>query len=368
MKPIITVAILVMPLLLGGCKGKIQPGTKDVPRQVVSGVKVMKILLTEVDAYYETAGTVRARNTSIIASRIMAAVMAVNVKEGDSVKAGQLLMILDDGDAAQRVSGAEAGYKEAEKTFEAAGQESKLATITYQRYSRLYDDKVISRQEMDQIETKKRIADIEYERMSEGVTRAGALLNEAKVHHAFTRVTAPLSGIVSARKVDAGTMAAPGMPLLIVEDTSRFRVDAYIDERLSGKLKPGMSVSLRFDVTKEQMTGKIAEVVPAIDAATRTYLVKIDVDGWFLKPGLYARVLIPEGKKETLLVPQTAVVERGQLLGVYAVDEEGVIAYRLVRTGKTYDRQVEVLSGLKPGDSIISDGVDKARDGGVVKQ
>jgi RND family efflux transporter MFP subunit len=353
--------------LLSGCTGKIQPGSAEVKRPLVRSVKVTRVPLSQVDTFYETSGTVKAANTSMIASRVMGTVLSVKVREGERVRTGQVLMVLDDRDMAQKVNGAEAGHKDAQGALDAAGQKRSLADITYQRYGRLYSEKVISRQEMDQLETGKRIADIEYERAQEGVKRTKAALDEAQVYHGFTRITAPLSGVVTEKKVEEGTLATPGMPLLVVEDTSRLRVDAFVDERLSGKLASGTPVSVMFDAIKTQVTGKIAEIVPAIDPATRTYLIKIPVQGPALRSGLYGRVLIPEGKKEAVLIPPGAIVQKGQLTGVYAVDDKGVIAYRLIRTGKPYDGQVEVLSGIKAGDSIIVEGVDKAVDGGVVK-
>jgi len=164
-----------------------------------------------------------------------------------------------------------------------------------------------------------------------------------------------------------GSMANPGVPLLVIEDTSRFRVEAYVDERLSSKLKIGMPVHVVPDTTGQRMAGTVTEIAPAVDPASRTFLIKIDLKEPSLRSGLYVRVMIPEGKRKALLVPRDAVVEKGQLTGVYTVDEKGVIAYRLIKTGKLYDGRVEVFSGLKAGESIVVSDTDKAIDGGVMK-
>lgn len=340
-------------LLLFGCKDKVKPGTAEVKRQAVTGVTLAEVHPTQVDEYYETSGTVRAKTISVIASRVMGTVTSVKVKEGDRVHAGQVLMTIDDRDVAQRV-------KAAEKTVEAAKQNKSLMDITYQRYKNLHDEKAISQQEIDQIETQKKVSDMEYE-------RAKAMLAEAQIYHGFTRISAPTSGVVTEKKIELGSMAVPGIPILTVEDNSYFRIEANVDERLSGKLKIGMPVDVIIDSIGQEAKGRITEIIPAVDPMSRTFLIKIDLKMPSLKTGLYGKVLIPEGKREAILVPQKAIVEKGQLVGVYVVDDKGVITYRLIKAGKKYGEQIEVLSGLNGGEKIIVDGVEKAVDGGIIK-
>ncbi len=336
-----------------GCKDKIKPGTAEVKRQVVTGVTITEIQPVQVDEYYETSGTVKAKTISVIASRVMGTITSVKVKEGDRVHTGQTLMTIDDRDIAQRV-------KAADKAVEAAKQNKSLMDITYQRYKNLHDEKAISQQEIDQIETQKKVADMEYE-------KARAMLAEAQVHHGFTRITAPISGVVTEKKIELGSMAVPGIPILTVEDNSYFRIEANVDERLSGKLKTGMPVDVIIDSIGQETKGRISEIIPAVDPMSRTFLIKVDMKMPSLKTGIYGRVLIPEGKKEAILVPQKAIVEKGQLVGVYVVDKQGVITYRLIKAGKKYGEQIEVLSGLNGGEKIIVDGVEKAIDGGIIK-
>lgn len=340
-------------LLVSGCKDKVKPGTAEVKRQVVTGITMTEVQPTQVDEYYETSGTVKAKTISVIASRVMGTITSVKVKEGDRVHAGQILMTIDDRDIAQRV-------KAAEKAVEAAKQNKSLSDITYQRYKRLHDEKAISQQEIDQIETQKKVADIEYE-------KARAMLAEAQVHYGFTRITAPISGVVTEKKIELGSMAVPGIPILTVEDNSHFRIEANVDERLSGKLKIGMPVDVIIDSVGQKTKGRISEIIPAVDPMSRTFLIKVDLKMPSLKTGIYGKVLIPEGKKEAILVPQKAIVEKGQLVGVYVVDKQGVITYRLIKAGKKYGEQIEVLSGLSGGEKIIIDGIEKAVDGGIIK-
>ncbi len=336
------------------CGDKVKPGTAEVKRPVITGVSISEVAPVRVEEHYETSGTVKARTISAIASRVMASVLAVHVKEGDRVKEGQLLVTLDNSDSAQRV-------KAAEKAVEAAQQNLSLADITYQRYRKLYDGRALTEQEIDQVETQRNVAGIELE-------RAKAALAEAEVQRSFGRISALRSGVVTGKRVEPGNVAVPGVPLLTLEDTSSYTVEVHADESLSGKLRPGMAVPVSLEALGREVKGAIEEVVPSVDQASRTFLVKISVKGEGLKTGHYAKVRLPVGKREALLVSRDAVVYRGQLTGVYTVDHAGIISYRLVKTGKEYDRGVEVLSGITAKDRIITTGMERVVDGGVIAQ
>lgn len=365
----ITAALLILFsfLLFSGCKGKIKDGKVEVQRPSVTDVKVSEVMKSTVDEYYETSGTVRAKNIAVVSSRMMGEVTALNVKEGDSVRAGQTLLTVDDKDIAERVRAAEAGYREALKGLEAAKQNRELVNITYQRYKNLHDEKAISQQELDQIETQKKVSEIEYERAQEMVNRAKAGLSEAKVYHSFTRVTAPFSGVVTEKRIERGSMAVPGAPLLTIEDMSSYRIDVNIDERYSGLLKTGMPVDITIDSLGLQTNGTVSEVVPSIDPMSRTFLVKVNIKAPKLRSGLYAKIKIPVGKREAILSPLKAIVEKGQITGVYTVDERSIITFRPVRTGKTYGENIEILSGLSQGEKIITEGIERVVDGGIIR-
>lgn len=362
------IAIIVLSVLPLACKDKTQKGKEGESGPVISGVQIKEVNPSFVDVLYKTSGTVKAKVISDISSRIMGSVTDIKVREGNRVAKGDLLLTIDDRDLKQRVKAAEQGYREALKSLESARQNKSLLATTYARYKNLFDERAISQQEIDEIENNKNLANLEYERSQAAVEKANAYLREAEVQLGFTKVTAPISGIVTQKRLEVGNMAVPGVPLLVLEDDSGFRIHAHVDEIMSGKLRVGTPVKVKIDALEMETTGEIYEIVPYIEQTSRTFLIKIDLKGESLKTGLYGRVMVPTGKKEVLLVPENSVVEKGQLVGVYVVDDKGRVSYRLVKLGRDLDGKSEVLSGLKSGERIIVDGVENAVDGGTVQQ
>jgi RND family efflux transporter MFP subunit len=319
---------------------------------VVDQVTITKLAPSAADEIYETTGTVKSDRTSMVASRTMGVVTSLQVQEGDAVRAGQPLLTIDDRDAAQRL-------KAANMALEAAGQNKELAEATWRRYKNLYDEKALSRQEMDQIETQKRVAQAEYERVK-------AMADEAATHRTFAHVTAPVSGRVSQKRIEVGSMANPGMPLLVIEQSGRYVVEAAVDERWRGNIKTGTSAEVLLESSGHVERGIIRQILPTIDPLSRTFLIKIGVKNEQLRSGLFVRIRIPVGKREVLVVPEKAVVQKGQLTGVYAVDDAGVVTYRLIRSGMTTAAGTEIISGLAAGDRVITAGIERAKDGGVI--
>ncbi|MEN6622380.1 MAG: efflux RND transporter periplasmic adaptor subunit [Smithella sp.] len=341
---------LLFSSLILSCKSKTPEKTSQRP--AVNNVTVMKVIPSIVDEVFETTGTVRAYRTSQVASRVMGTVTSLHVQEGDLVSRGQLLLTIDGRDTAERL-------QSAVMALESARQNKLLQEVTWQRYKNLFDERAISRQEMDQIDTQKKVAEADYQ-------RAKAAANEARTYQSFTRVTAPVSGRISHKYIDTGSMANPGMPLIAIEESGNFYVEAAIDERLRDKVKQGMMVELILDNPLNVQHGTIQHVLPPIDSLSRSFIIKVSFPHEHSRSGLFVRVKIPVGKKEVILVPQKALVHKGQLTGVYAVDNQGIITYRLVRTGMVYANDMEIISGLTSNDRLITEGIERAIDGGII--
>lgn len=354
-----------MPML-SGCTEDPGKSIKTIERRPIAGVTLDKIALVETDDYVEATGTIKAKTVSTLSSRTMGTVTAINFIEGSQVKAGKILVTIESQDVSEKVAGAEAMQRESKKALEAAGENLNLMEATLARYKKLYEGKAISRHEFETIESRARTARLEFERVSEAASRAASGSNEARVYKGYASVTAPYSGVVTDKKIDIGALASPGTPLLTIEDTSSFTLEAYADERIATLIKPGMEVEVLIGSTGRSLNGRVTEASPSINPSTRTFLVKIALAGNELRSGLYASVRFPAGKRPLLVIPSSSVIKKGQLIGVYVVDEKGVATYRLIRTGRTIGANVEVISGLDAGEEIITKGADSAFDGGII--
>ena len=351
-------------LFLAGCSSGKEAG--PVQRPEVTGVTVQRVHTTRVPESYETTGSVVPRSSSSVSSRVMGAVTSVPVKEGDRVRAGQLLATIDDRDLREKVQAAEEAYNEALHALESARKQEDLAAKTHERYRNLHEEKAVTTQELDNVATQADQARLGVQQAEAMVKRAEASREEARIFLGFSRVLSPMDGVVTRKMTDVGTMATPGVPLLQLEDRASRLVEAALEERMLGAVREGMEVRVRVPSNAEETVGRVVEVVPTVDPRTRTFLVKIHVPALDLRTGQYGTVRFVSGFRDLLLVPAGAVVTRGQLTGVFRVGEDRVVTYRLIRTGRPYGAMVEVLSGLDAGDAIIVENLDRAVDGGVL--
>jgi multidrug efflux pump subunit AcrA (membrane-fusion protein) len=162
-----------------------------------------------------------------------------------------------------------------------------------------------------------------------------------------------------------------------MEDDTRYRLEAMVMESQMGKIRVGKPVQIVIGaLDKKIISGMVAEIAPVADPSTRTATVKIDLvspakeggETPSLRSGMFGKALFPVGQSTLITVPVRALIQRGQLLGVYGVDSGNIARLKLIQTGKTYGDQVEVLSGLREGEKIIGEGVEKVKEGNQVKE
>lgn len=357
MKKILLTMTLIL-LISTGCGRHAQ----DSEHPIISDVQTEIVSKKPVESFYTTSATVKAKTNSVVASMLTGKVTSLAVQEGDEVKAGQLLLTIDARDLSQKASGASAGIKAAQMAANSAAQNAQMANRTYQRYKNLYDEKVITKQEFDQYTTQKNVAAMQYQQAQAGVQQARAGLGEVQVFQSYARVTAPVSGIVTQKNIDLGSTAVQGQPMLAIEAPGKMELVANIDESYLGKVKEGTEATL--EIGGKNYKRKITKIVKYIDPTMRTFKAKVDITG--LTGGQFAKINIPVAKKDAITVPKSAVVQKGELTGVYAVDADNVVSYRIIRTSKAYGDRVEVLSGLSDGDKIIISNLDKVTDGAKI--
>lgn len=375
------VACAVCVLGLAACGGGKKEGG-DAPRQEAPAappeVRTAPVAAEEVDQVRDLAGTVQSAAVSQVAARIMAQVVSVSVSEGDRVEKGRALVVLDGRDLQAKVRQAESALRQAEAArgqAEAARGQAEvqlgLATATHGRYQALLEGKAVSRQEYEHVASQEAVARAAVAQAESAVAQAESAvaqaesgLEEARTWLAFTVISSPVSGRVTAKRVDPGSMAAPGQPLLSVEQEGRYRLELPVDGSLSGTIAKGTPLAVAVEAAGYAATVPVTEVVPAADPATRTYTVRADLPASpRLASGQYARVRVSLGKRPAVVVPEGALIRRGQLDGVF-VESGGRLAFRIVQAGPTAgEGRREILSGLAPGERVVTEGADRAVDG-----
>lgn len=376
-KTLSTIAIL-LSLGAAACGSKSEEATSP---ERLEGVTVETVRLADVDAVTESLGVVRAKTVSNVAARLMATVVATTVEVGDEVRAGQLVLQLDDRDVAAQLQKTRAGLDEIESAIigaeagrSAATSQAALATATYERYVALRERGSVSPQEFDEVEARYKgaIAQKEQaarmvEQMQARKQQVNADIATASAGLSWARIVSPIDGVVTARHIDVGSQAVPGMPLLTIENPGSYRVDTTLDETSLGQIHPGDPVEVLIESSNLVLEGTVSHVSTALDPASRSYLVKIDLPkGDSLTTGLTARARFRTGESKTISVPAASVVVRGQLTGVWIADREGIAMLRFVKTGKTSGDRVEILSGLSEGDRVVTGGFSVLREGAKI--
>jgi RND family efflux transporter MFP subunit len=302
-----------------------------------------------------STGTVHARETAVVSAQVASRIRQVMVREGDSVRAGQTLVVLDD--AALRASDdqAKAAVKAAQNEQAAAQSDAGLAASTQARYQQLQAEKSVSPQEMDEVTRRSEAAAARVEAARAQTEAAHAQVSGAHAMLGYTRLVAPFSGVVTARMSDPGSMAMPGVPLLQVDQAGALQLEATVDESAIGSIHKGMKVKVVLDgASSTEIAGTVAEIVPAADPASHSFLVKIELPSSSqLRAGIYGTAEFANGTRQATLIPRSAVVLRGSLASVYVLDGQGIAQLRYITLGEQQGNLVEVLSGISPGEKLV---------------
>ncbi len=350
-------------LVLTACSSR--NSASPTTSETISGVALVTAQRTAIPDYIEATGTVRAAQSAQLAGQVMGTITRVNVHEGDAVRRGQVLITIDEAQPHAAYQSATAGLRASREAITAADADYALAASTMQRYQMLYDKKSVSPHEYDEVKAKLALATARRDAAHANSAQAEAVVAEAGATVSFTKIRAPFDGLVVAKLADAGAMASPGVPLLVIEDPSRFRLEAEVDEGQMGVVRLGENVPVVLDsLGAPPITGKVVQIVPAADPASRTFAVKIDLpSNPKIRSGLFGRARFPQGERQLILLPQTALLHRGQLDAIYVVGKNEIAALRYVSLGKSSGNEVEVLSGLDNGERVVAQPADRELSG-----
>lgn len=324
-------------LLNAGCHREETPtATTTLPPVVVTIAPVETHGLTATE---EVVGTVRAQLHSAVEAKLTSRIEAFLVVPGQTVHRGDTLVTLDLREMTARMDSAVALRDQATRDFE--------------RTRKLVKDGAATAAELDALQARQRVA--------------AAAVVEAETQLAHTRVMAPFDGVITRKLADVGDLATPGRPLVEMEDPARLRFEADLPEALLDRVQMGVKLPVHIPSLKNALEGVISELAPVAESVSRTFLVKFDlpaVPG--LRAGQFGRVAVPTGESSVAHVPASAVLQRGQLEYVFVVDHN-IARLRIIRTGKHFGSDVEVVSGLETAERIVATDPGKLRDGQPVE-
>ena len=287
----------------------------------------------------ETAvGSIRPVHETAIGVRLLARVVEVNLKAGQVVNAGDVLVRLDDVDL-------QAKRRQSEAVLHVAQAARALAEADSVRSANLVKSKAVSRHEDDRAVTAFKSADAELRRAKESINEIQATLEWATIR-------SPIRGIVIDKKVSVGDMVTPGQMLATLFDPLQMQLVASVRESLAHRLNVGQPIEVQIESFNKQCLGTISEIVPEAESSSRAFQVKVTgpcPEGVY--SGMFGRILIPLDEEQVLVIPRQAVQTVGQLDLVH-VATGGAVSRRAVRLGRTIGKDVEVLSGLREGEQV----------------
>jgi RND family efflux transporter MFP subunit len=287
----------------------------------------------------EVVGTVRARFHATLEARLSGRIDASPVVLGQQVKAGELLARIDAAEINARLEQAAASLEHAERELK--------------RLSVLFEKQSSSQAEYEAAQDRQRVA-------------KGALA-EAKALMSYVEVRAPFDGVVARKWADVGDLAAPGKPLISLENPSELQLEADVPQTIAAHVRRDDQLTARVDGVRGELAGKVTELSLTADPVSRTFRVKVDLPPQpGLSPGQFARLLVPVGTTDSLRVPASAVVQRGQLEIVFGVENRHAL-FHLVKTGQRIGDEREILSGLHAGDAVVVAGAAQLTDGQLLE-
>ncbi|MBM4147799.1 MAG: efflux RND transporter periplasmic adaptor subunit [Lentisphaerae bacterium] len=320
----------IMAWVGGACTEKVAPGVMEDGRTGVAvgaDAETVAVKAEEAPALVQVVGTTASEEKIHLSARIPATISSVHVSSGTAVKRGDELVVLDDREIREQLAGAEAQFKQAETEF--------------LRTRQLFDGKAATDQALVAAES--------------SFNAAKAQVDRVRVMLTYARISSPIDGVVTERRIEVGDLAGPGQPLLSVYDPARMRLEADIPVRLVEKLKLGQEVDVVLERPARAFRGKVTEVVGEVDPASRTQKVKIALPeaGGQVLPGTFGRLYVEDDPVRRYMLPDSAITRVGQLEYVYVV-RGGTASRRLVRSGMRMDGRTEILAGLTEGETVLA--------------
>ncbi len=323
-------------------------------------VTVSQVSESESGNFAKASGRLVSKNSINVSTRMMGYITSMNVQVGQSVSAGQQLVTIQSSDIQAKGGQVDAQIDMAKANLENAKKD-------YERFQNLFASGSATQKELDDMTTR-------YQAAQAGVRAAEQMRSEVNAQKAYTNISAPISGTITAKHAQQGDLANPGMPLLTIESSGTLQVQAIVQEQYITQISNGMKVDVTVKSIDKTISGTVAEISKSAVNTGGQYMVKINVPGSKeLLPGMFTSVLFPfettgvgAADGENIFIPESALVKRGQLSGVYVISSQGTAVLRWLKLGKQSGDQVEVLSGLNADEAYITSAEGRLFNGAKV--
>jgi multidrug efflux pump subunit AcrA (membrane-fusion protein) len=370
---------LVIAAGLPGC-GRSAPSPPETRTPPVS-VTTTIARRDDVPRRFEAGGVVAAETSATVSSRVVAPVVEVRVRAGDRVRAGQVLIVLDERDLAAHarqstasVEAAERGLAAARAERAAADAEQKAAAAWHTRIAALHARQSATAQELDEAAARlagatarTEAAQARIDQATADAAAARAAADATSTTQSFATILSPFDGIVTERLTDPGNMAAPGAPLLRLDGDGALRVEVMVDEARAPHVRTGDDVEVLFEGREAPVPSRVIEIARAIATDRRAFVVKVSLPRRSdVRSGTFARVRFAGEPRSGLFVPASALVRQGQVTTAFVVDGD-TARLRLVRIAEGHEKNVEVLAGLQPGEIVVVNPPPDLADGRAVR-
>ncbi|RME95835.1 MAG: efflux RND transporter periplasmic adaptor subunit [Verrucomicrobia bacterium] len=321
-------------LLAAGCHHQ-PPPPEGAPELPVAEVRLAQVQPLARAASEVVLGVVRPKLQATLEAKVSGRIEQLPVEVGQHVRKGDLIAALGVQEMQAKLDQAQAVLQQARRDLE--------------RYRQLLQEEAVTQAEYDAVEARHRVAE--------------AAVQEARTMLDYAQVRAPFDGVITRKHAEQGDLAAPGRPIVTIEATDVYRLETDVPETLVSLVKLGDKVAVEIPAIGQRLQGVVAEIAPAADPGSRTFRVKLDLPPTpGLLSGQFGRAFIPLPQADSLQVPAGAVVRRGQLELVFVVTNN-VARMRVVKTGRRWGDRCEILAGLQEGETVVSEGADRLRDG-----
>jgi len=291
----------------------------------------------------------------VVTSRISGFIERVHVKEGDRVEVGAALVDVDDGQVEASIRAAKASLVSAEAELADAGAD-------VGRYQSLATKQALAEDQLRDARVRHSVAGAQVEKMR-------AELDARREDRRYTRLVSPVHALVRERLHDPGDLLTIAEPVLHLDVLGPMEFEVYVPITRVDAVVEGQEVEIVLDGGGEALSGKVIAVVHSADPVTRRCKVRIALpDNRRFISGRFGKALLPVGEETVAVVPQTAVVSRAGIEGVFVVDEESTVRFRSVRPGRRWGQERELLAGVESGNRVVAQPPARLRDGDRIQR